>query len=69
MAKTLESIGWTQRHTSREVRSYYWDLRKKGYTHREARQLTHDAFRPRGEAWKSSTLRKTFSNLVNLAIL
>lgn len=69
MAKTLESIGWTKRHTSREVRSYYWGLRDKSYTHREARQLTHDAMRPRGADWKSSTLRKEFNEFVNFAIL
>ena len=71
MAHTLESIGFTAqpRNGSRFIHDYYRNLRNQGRTHREARDLTVLAYRPRGDVWKSKTLRAEFNNFVNFAIL
>lgn len=71
MSLTLESIGFTAqpRNSSRFIHDYYRNLRNQGQTHREAREATVLAYRPRGNAWKSKTLRAEFNNFINLAIL
>lgn len=68
MAKTLESIGWSKLHTAREIRSTYWNLREKGNSHREARALVVLAYRPEGNAMKSSAIRKEFNDFINFSI-